>query len=317
MTVAFVFPGQGSQSVGMLGSIAEQNPAYGEIVHATFYQASDILGFDLWAMTQNGPEEALNKTCNTQPAMLAAGYAMWQLWHEKGGQRPVLMAGHSLGEYTALVCAQALDFKDAIALVYLRGQYMQSAITEGEGGMAAILGLNDEQVIQVCAEVADSLPGRVVSAVNFNSPGQVVIAGHSDAVDKAMQAAADAGAKKTVKLSVSVPSHCALMQSAAVKLQQKLAATVFRPPIIPVINNVQVSIENNIDAIRSALVQQLFNPVRWVETIDKMLAEGVDQIVECGPGRVLTGLNKRINRRIPAYPVYDVATIDKTFEELS
>lgn len=332
MTIAFVFPGQGSQKVGMLGSIAEQNPEYGEIVKSTFHQASEVLGFDLWEMTQKGPESALNNTRNTQPAMLAAGCAMWQLWLTKTGltktgstktglekaeKVPVMMAGHSLGEYTALVCAAALDFKDAIELVSLRGQYMQSAVAEGDGAMAAVLGLDDEQVIRVCAEITASMPGRIVSAVNFNAPGQVVIAGNSDAVDKAIAAVASAGAKKTIKLAVSVPSHCALMQSAAEKLEQKLASTEITSPLIPVINNVHAVIENDVDAIRNALVEQLSHPVRWVATINRMAADGIDQIVECGPGKVLTGLNKRIIRRMPAFPIYDVTTIDKTFEELS
>jgi [acyl-carrier-protein] S-malonyltransferase len=336
MTIAFVFPGQGSQTVGMLGSIAEENPGYGEIVKSTFYQASEVLGFDLWDITQNGPESELNNTCNTQPAMLAAGYAMWQLWLTKngllkngltrsglvkaeletGGRIPVMMAGHSLGEYTALVCAQSLDFKDAIELVSLRGQYMQSAVAKGEGAMAAVLGLDDEQVIKVCAEIAELMPGRVVSAVNFNSPGQVVIAGNSDAVDKAIECATHSGAKKVIKLPVSVPSHCALMESAAEKLETKLASTKITAPIIPVINNVHAMIENDADSIRRALVKQLSQPVRWVEIINKMMADGIEQIVECGPGKVLAGLNKHINRRMPAYSMYDVATIDKTFEEL-
>ncbi len=321
MSIAFIFPGQGSQSVGMLGSFADDNPVYAEIVTATFKQASEVLGFDLWDMTQNGPDIELNKTQHTQPAMLAAGYAIWQIWNSKGGAVPGVMAGHSLGEYTALVCAQALDFSDAVDLVYHRGQYMQSAVASGEGAMAAILGLDDDVVIKVCEDTATQFEqqgqSRVISAVNFNSPGQVVIAGHSDAVDRAIEKASLAGAKKAIRLAVSVPSHCALMQSAAEKLANKLESIDIKQPVIPVINNVHVSMENDPQRIKQNLIQQLSQPVRWVETINKMLSEDVEQIVECGPGKVLTGLNRRINRRMPALAMVDTATIDKAFEELS
>jgi len=317
MSIAFIFPGQGSQSVGMLGTIADENPEYGEIITSTFKQASDALGFDLWELTQNGPESDLNKTRNTQPAMLAAGYALWQIWKSKDGAAPAVMAGHSLGEYTALVCSEALDFSDAVCLVSHRGKYMQEAIEDGEGAMAAILGMDDDAVIEICEETAAAMDGRVVSAVNFNAPGQVVIAGNSDAVAKAIEAANNAGAKKVIKLAVSVPSHCSLMESAALKLTKKLESVNIERPVIPIINNVHVTIENDVDLIRDALVKQLSRPVRWVETINKMVTEGTDQIVECGPGKVLTGLNRRINRRMPAHPFFDVATIDKVFEELS
>ena len=321
MSIAFIFPGQGSQSVGMLGSFADDNPAYAEIVTATFKQASDVLGFDLWDMTQNGSDTELNKTQHTQPAMLAAGYAIWQIWKSKGGAMPGVMAGHSLGEYTALVCSEALDFSDAVDLVYHRGQYMQDSVASGEGAMAAILGLEDEAVIKVCEDTAAQYQqegqNRVISAVNFNSPGQVVIAGHSDAVDRAVENASQAGAKKAIKLAVSVPSHCALMESAAEKLAGKLESINIQSPVIPVINNVHVSIENDPQQIKNNLVKQLSQPVRWVETINKMVADGAEQIVECGPGKVLTGLNRRINRRMPALALFDTATIDKAFEELS
>ncbi len=316
MSIAFIFPGQGSQSVGMLGSIADENPDYGEIITSTFQQASNILGFDLWEMTQNGPESELNITRNTQPAMLAASYALWQIWKSKEGAVPAVLAGHSLGEYTALVCAEAIDFSDAINLVAARGRYMQDAIEAGEGAMAAILGMENDDVIKVCEDTAEET-GRVVSAVNFNAPGQVVIAGHSDAVEQAITLAKNTGAKKAIKLAVSVPSHCSLMDSAAEKLGKKLAGIDIERPVIPVINNVHVTIENEIDSIRDSLVKQLSHPVRWVETINKMVAEGTDQIVECGPGKVLTGLNKRINRQMPTHPMFDSATIDKAFEELS
>lgn len=316
MSIAFIFPGQGSQSIGMLGTILNENPGYGEIITSTFQQASDTLGFDLWDMTQNGPESELNTTRNTQPAMLAAGYALWQIWKVNGGATPAVLAGHSLGEYTALVCAEAIEFSDAIDLVASRGRYMQDAIEPGDGAMAAILGLDCEAVIKVCEETAQ-ISGRVVSAVNFNSPGQVVIAGHSDAVEQAIDLAKKTGAKKAVKLAVSVPSHCSLMDGAAQRLAKKLETIDIERPVIPVINNVHVTIENETVSIRNSLVKQLSHPVRWVETINKMVAEGTDKIVECGPGKVLTGLNKRINRQMPAYPMFDTATIDKVFEELS
>ncbi|MCW8931078.1 MAG: ACP S-malonyltransferase [Gammaproteobacteria bacterium] len=316
MSIAFIFPGQGSQSMGMLGSFANESPAYNEIIISTFQQASDALGFDLWQMCQNGPESELNTTRNTQPAMLAAGYALWQIWKSKGGAAPAVLAGHSLGEYTALVCAEAIDFSDAINLVAARGRYMQDAIKDDEGAMAAILGLENDDVIKVCDETAEET-GRIVSAVNFNAPGQVVIAGHNDAVEQAVALAKNTGAKKAVKLSVSVPSHCSLMDSAGEKLAKKLSGINIERPVIPVINNVHVTIENDVDSIRDSLVKQLSKPVRWVETINKMVAEGTDQIVECGPGKVLTGLNKRINRQMPTHPIFDTATVDKVFEELS
>ena len=316
MSIAFVFPGQGSQAIGMLGSIVDENPVYGDIVSTTFNRASNELGYDLWELIQNGAEADLNKTKKTQPAILAASYALWQIWMSKEGVVPVVMAGHSLGEYTALVCAEAMDFSDAIALVSLRGQYMQEAVAEGEGAMAAILGLDDDVVIKVCEETA-AKNDAVVSAVNFNAPGQVVIAGNSAAVENAISALSNAGAKKAIKLPVSVPSHCALMKSAADKLEKKLHSTEIDRPIIPVINNVHVTIENDVDSIRDALVKQLYNPVQWVATINKMLAEGTEQIVECGPGKVLTGLTKRINKNISTHPIYDSITIDKVFEELS
>ena len=316
MSIAFIFPGQGSQSVGMLASILDENPEYGQIITSTFQQASDRLGIDLWTLVQDGPESKLNITKNTQPAMLAASYALWQIWRSKDGAIPAVMAGHSLGEYTALVCSEALDFSDAIDLVSSRGKFMQDAIETGDGAMAAILGLDDEAVINVCKETSEET-GRVVSAVNFNAPGQVVIAGHNDAVEQAVALAKNNGAKKAIKLAVSVPSHCSLMESAAEKLAKKLESINIERPVIPVINNVHVTIENEIDSIRDSLVRQLSHPVRWVETINKMAAEGTKQIVECGPGKVLTGLNRRINRQMPAYAMFDTATIDKVFEELS
>jgi len=317
MSIAFIFPGQGSQSIGMLGTIADNNPQYGEIygeiVATTFQQASNRLGFDLWELVQNGPESKLNTTQYTQPAILAASYALWQLWRGKEGITPAVMAGHSLGEYTALVCSEALDFSDAIDLVACRGRYMQDA--DGDGAMAAILGLDDEAVIKLCNETAEA-SSRVVSAVNFNAPGQVVIAGHADAVEQAIVLAKSNGAKMAIKLPVSVPSHCSLMAGAADKLADKLQTITFSRPVIPVINNVHVTIENEADTIRESLVKQLSQPVLWTKTIQKMAAEGIDNIVECGPGKVLTGLNRRINRKMPAQAMFDAVTIDKVFKEL-
>ncbi len=316
MSTAFIFPGQGSQSIGMLGNFTNENPQYTEIITSTFQQASDNLGYDLWEMAQNGPESDLNMTRHTQPIMLAAGYAMWQIWKSKDGPLPAVLAGHSLGEYTALVCAEAMDFDVAIVLVATRGRYMQEALEAGEGAMAAILGLEADDVIKVCDTVAQN-SGRVVSAVNFNAPDQVVIAGHADAVDQAIVEAKNSGAKKAIKLAVSVPSHCSIMNGAGERLQKYLTNIEIERPVIPVINNVHVTIENDVNSIRNSLISQLSKPVRWVEVINKMIAEGIDNIVECGPGKVLTGLNKRINRQMPTYPIFDTASVDRAFEELS
>ncbi len=307
MSLAFVFPGQGSQSVGMLKALAEQ---YSE-VDATFKEASEVLGYDLWDIVQNGPAEKLNQTDVTQPAMLSAGVAVWRIWQAKGGAKPELMAGHSLGEYTALVCAGALDFTDAVKLVAERGRLMQEAVPAGEGAMAAILGLEDDVVRQVCEEAAE---GEVLSAVNFNSPGQVVVAGQKTAVERAVMVAKDKGAKRALVLPVSVPSHCALMKPAAEKLAQVLADVEIRKPTIPVINNVDVQAESSAEDIRAALVKQLHSPVRWVETIRKMAADGVDHLIECGPGKVLVGLNKRIERGMTAQAVYDPDTLNSALE---
>ncbi len=315
MSLAFVFPGQGSQSVGMLSSITDDD-TYGDIVKQTFAQASEQLGFDLWQLTEQGPAELLNQTENTQPAMLTAGVALWRIWQQMVPDSvPELMAGHSLGEYTALVCAGAMDFSDAVRLVHARGKYMQQAVAEGEGAMAAILGLDDDQVNQ-CCEQAEKESGKLVAAVNYNSPGQVVIAGYTASVELAMQMAKEAGARRALKLPVSVPSHCSLMQPAADQLAADFEKVSIHKAQIPVINNVDVAIEQDGGAIARALLRQLTHPVRWVETIEKMAAQGIDRIVECGPGKVLTGLNKRISKEIQTYPVFDLATLNKTTEEL-
>jgi len=310
MSLAFVFPGQGSQSVGMLADLAAAYP----LVRDTFAEASSALGYDLWQLTQNGPGDELNQTHITQPAMLTAGVAAWRVWQEKNGKTPVVMAGHSLGEYTALVCAGALSFADGVTLVAERGRYMQEAVPAGTGAMAAILGLEDAQVVEACAAAAQ---GQVVSAVNFNSPGQVVIAGHAAAVERAMEAAKAMGAKRALPLPVSVPSHCALMQPAAERLAQRLAGINLQVPQIPVINNVDVAVAADAAAIRQALARQLHSPVRWVETVQKMAADGVDALVECGPGKVLVGLNKRIAKDMKTFAIVDTASLDETLAALS
>ncbi|MFP4610179.1 MAG: ACP S-malonyltransferase [Thiohalophilus sp.] len=298
MTLAFVFPGQGSQSEGMLKDLAEAYPQVGE----TFTQASDKLGYDLWQIVQQGPAEDLNRTDITQPAMLAAGVATWRVWQEKGGAMPALMAGHSLGEYSALVCAGSLDFADAIALVAERGRLMQDAVPAGEGAMAAILGLDDDAVRQACEAAAE---GEVLAPVNFNSPGQVVAAGNKSAVERLVNVAKERGAKRALVLPVSVPSHCSLMQPAADKLAAVLEQIEIKAPQIPVINNVDVAAPTDPAAIRDALVRQLYNPVRWVETVQKMAADGADRLIECGPGKVLVGLNKRIDKSMAAEAIFD------------
>lgn len=298
MTSAIVFPGQGSQSIGMLAALAEEF----SIVTETFAEATSVLGYNLWDVVQNGPEEKLNSTAVTQPAMLAAGIACWRVWQAQGGATPAVMAGHSLGEYTALTAAGVLNFADAIALVQKRGQLMQAAVPAGEGAMAAILGLDDDVVRNVCAQAAEA---DVVEAVNFNSPGQVVVAGSKSAVERAVGLAKEAGAKRALMLPVSVPSHCALMQAAAEQLDETLAGISIQSPAIPVINNVDVETESNPEAIRDALVRQLYQPVRWVESVQKMAGMGVTTLVECGPGKVLIGLNKRIDKQMAAMAVFD------------
>ena len=303
MSLAFVFPGQGSQSVGMLKDLSEN---FSE-VSSTFQEASDALGYDLWSLIQEGPAEKLNSTDVTQPAMLASGVATWRVWQAKGGATPQVMAGHSLGEYTALVCAGSLDFVDAVKLVSQRGKFMMEAVPAGTGAMAAILGLDDEAVRQVCLDAAN---GEVLEAVNYNSPGQVVVAGNKSAVERVTVLAKEKGAKRALELPVSVPSHCALMQPAADKLADVLSGISFNTPTIPVLNNVDVIAAETEADIRDALKRQLFSPVRWVETIEKMSADGVDQIIECGPGKVLVGLNKRINQSMSSTALVDSASIE-------
>lgn len=288
MTLAIVFPGQGSQAVGMLQELAEAQA----LVRDTFAEASAVLGFDLWEIVSEGPAERLNQTEVTQPALLAAGMAVWRCWKSLSGADPAFFAGHSLGEYTALVAAGALSFGDAVGLVRARAQFMQAAVPAGQGSMAAILGLDDAAVMAVCEQAAEE---DVVEAVNFNAPGQVVIAGHARAVERAMKLAKQNGAKRALPLAVSVPSHCALMEGAAEKLADALARCDFQSPSIPVMHNVDVSSHEDGDSIRRVLAEQLYRPVRWTETIRRFANEGVDKVLELGPGKVLSGLNKRID----------------------
>jgi len=302
--LAFVFPGQGSQSVGMLADLAAHYPQVAE----TFGIASQVLGYDLWALVQDGPEQELNLTHKTQPAMLAAGVAVWRVWQARGGVLPAVMAGHSLGEYTALVCAEALALEVAIELVAARGRFMQEAVPAGVGGMAAILGLDDAAVIELCDRAAQ---GEVLAAANFNSPGQVVVAGSAAAVMRLTELAKQAGAKRTVVLPVSVPSHCALMQPAAERLAERLAEVAIEKPRIPVLHNADVAAHDEPAAIRDALVRQLYSPVRWVETVRGMANQGIDTLVECGPGKVLAGLNRRIARDMKAVSAFDPASVDQ------
>jgi len=290
MTLAFVFPGQGSQSVGMLAELGAVEP----VVRATFAEASDVLGYDLLTLCQDGPEADLGSTERTQPAMLAAGVATWRVWVGRGGPRPVAMAGHSLGEYTALVCSDAMDFKTAIDVVRFRGQVMQQAVPLGQGAMAAILGLEDADLDAACREAAQ---GEVVEPVNFNAPGQTVIAGNATAVARAIDAAKARGAKRAVLLPVSVPSHSSLMRGAAERLAEKLATVDVRLPNVADVYTVDVRRHSSPDGIRLSLKEQLFKPVRWADTIRAMLAGGATTFVECGPGKVLTSLNRRIERR--------------------
>ncbi|SFT57522.1 [Acyl-carrier-protein] S-malonyltransferase [Kosakonia arachidis] len=305
---AFVFPGQGSQTVGMLADMAAAYP----VIEETFAEASAVLGYDLWALVQQGPAEELNKTWQTQPALLSASVALWRVWQQQGGKTPVLMAGHSLGEYSALVCAGVIAFADAVRLVELRGKFMQEAVPEGTGAMSAIIGLDDESIAKACETAAE---GQVVSPVNYNSPGQVVIAGHKEAVERAGAACKAAGAKRALPLPVSVPSHCALMKPAAEKLAVELNAITFNAPQIPVINNVDVKCETSPEAIRSALVRQLYSPVQWTKSVEFMASQGVEHLYEVGPGKVLTGLTKRIVDTLTASAVNEPTAMSEALAQ--
>lgn len=308
---AMVFPGQGSQTVGMLAELAGDYP----IVQETFKQASEVLGYDLWQLVQEGPAEELNKTWQTQPALLTASVAVYRVWQQKYPElKPEVMAGHSLGEYSALVCAGVLDFQDAVKLVELRGKLMQQAVPEGTGAMYAIIGLDNDAIISACKQAEQ---GEVVSAVNFNSPGQVVIAGAKAAVERAAALCKEAGAKRALPLAVSVPSHCALMKPAADQLSVSLESITLKAPVVAVLNNVDVKAETDAVAIRNALVRQLYSPVRWTETVEKMAQNGVEVLVEVGPGKVLNGLTKRIVDSLQAVSVNDVKSLDSIEEVLA
>ena len=302
-SLAFVFPGQGSQSVGMLADLAA---AHAE-VKTTFDEASQGAGVDLWTLSQQGPEDQLNRTENTQPALLAASVAVWRVWQKLGGARPAQLSGHSLGEYSALVCADALSLHDAAALVAERGRLMQAAVPAGVGAMAAILGGDDAQIAAVCEEVAQ---GQVVSPANFNSPGQLVIAGQAEAVDRALARLAELGVKKAIKLAVSVPSHCALMRDAADRLGERMNGLAWRLPTIPVVQNAEARAYGSIDDIRGALERQLYLPVRWTECVQALVAGGATRMAECGPGKVLAGLIKRIDKSVDARAIGAPADLD-------
>ena len=306
--LALVFPGQGSQAVGMLAELAVGHGQIGE----TFAEAADALGYDLWAMVSNGPAEALNQTHRTQPALLASSVALWRLWQASGGPAPAAMAGHSLGEYSALVCADSIGLADALRLVEARGRYMQEAVPFGEGAMAAILGLSDEQVEQACRDaLVGAAAGEVVSAANYNSPGQVVVAGSAAAVERVMAVAKAAGARRAVPLAVSAPSHCALMQSAAERLQADLAGLSVSMPSVPVYHNADGAVAANSDDIKQKLVQQLYSPVRWVQCVQAMAAAGTMLMIETGPGKVLSGLGRRIDKSITTLPSAEPVALEK------
>lgn len=307
-SLAFVFPGQGSQQVGMLSELAESHP----VIKNTFAEASEVLGYDLWDLVQNGPEADLNQTDKTQPALLTSGVALWRLWQEQGGATPALMAGHSLGEYTALVCSGAISFADGVNLVKLRGEFMQQAVPAGAGAMAAILGLDDESIEKAC-EAAEQ--GDVVSPVNYNCPGQIVIAGQKDAVDRAVANCKEAGAKRAIPLPVSVPSHCALMKPAAEKMAEELAKIDISMPEISVVQNVTASAAASVEELKENLLQQLYSPVLWTKSVQSMVEKGVESTVECGPGKVLSGLNKKVHKPLSVAAISDAAGLEKALAQ--
>ena len=309
MAFAAVFPGQGSQSVGMLADLADVFPA----VEATFAEASEVLGYDLWRVCRAGPEERLNSTECTQPAMLAAGVAVWRVWRAQGGARPEVMAGHSLGEYSALVCADAVAYPDAVALVAARGRYMQEAVPNGQGAVAAVLGLGDDEVEAACRAAAQ---GEVVCPVNFNAPGQVVLAGHTEAVERALEHAREAGARRAIQLPLSVPVHSPLMAPAAERFRSRLEEVEFTTPAVPVVANIGVVPHGEPSSIRDRLVRQLHSPVPWTATIRRLAESGIDGVLEPGPGRVLAGLNRRVDRSMTACAVFDPASLDAALEAL-
>jgi len=311
VNAAFVFPGQGSQKVGMLDAAFREFQS----VRDTFEEASEALGYDAWKLIQTGPQEALNLTKTTQPVLLSSRVALWRAWQEQSGQQPTVLAGHSLGEFTALVCAQVIAFSDAVKLVEKRGEFMQSAVPVGEGAMAAILGLDDATINALCDEVSTQ-NRAVVAAVNYNSPGQVVIAGHATAVQKASEQMLEAGAKRAMALPVSAPFHTTLMQPAGENLADVMAGLTFSSPVIPVIHNVNAQTENDPEEIKALLVKQIASPVQWTACIGSMCAGGVTHIVECGPGKVLSGLNRRIDKALASYSIEEPAALNAAVLEL-
>jgi [acyl-carrier-protein] S-malonyltransferase len=301
--LAFVFPGQGSQKIGMLSDLAEANST----VEETFQEASDVLGYDCWQMVQQGEQEDINLTERTQPILLTASVAIWRLWQEQGGPAPIAMAGHSLGEWSALVCSGAVEFADAVGIVRARGAFMQEAVPVGVGAMAAIMGMDDQVVIDACREAGN---GQIVDAVNFNAPGQVVIAGDAEAVRRAANICKKAGAKRAVELPVSAPFHTSLMRPAADNLAELVAQTTFKPPQVTIVHNVHAQTEDNIEAIKSLMLEQIYKPVLWVDCVNSLATRGAEILVECGPGRVLNGLSKRINRELTSLSTDDVASLE-------
>jgi [acyl-carrier-protein] S-malonyltransferase len=301
--LAFVFPGQGSQKIGMLADLAEHNP----IIEKTFSEASEVLGYDMWHLIQKGAQEDINLTERTQPILLTCSVAIWRLWNEKKGPMPSQMAGHSLGEWSALVCANVIDFADGLKIVEARGKYMQQAVPVGQGAMAAIIGLEDQAILDACSE-ASSL--GVVDAVNFNAPGQVVIAGSNDAVEQAMEICKSAGAKRALPLPVSAPFHTSLMKPAADNLAEMVNAVTFRAPEVPIMHNVHANNENDPQVIKMLMLEQIYSPVRWVDCVKQLKKSGASTLIECGPGKVLSGLSKRIDRELIALATESAADFD-------
>lgn len=308
--LAFVFPGQGSQKIGMLAELAAEFP----IVQQTFAEASAVLGYDLWVLVQTGAQEEINLTERTQPLLLAASVAIWRVWQEKNGAQPALLAGHSLGEWSALVCAGVVDFKDAVKLVQQRGKFMQEAVPAGQGAMAAIIGLDDALILDACKKAEQ---GEVVSAVNFNSPGQVVIAGSVAAVERAIALCKEAGAKRALPLPVSAPFHTDLMRPAAERLAEQINGTQFSAPSIAVVHNVTAATESDPEKIKALMIEQIYSPVRWVECVNNMVAQGITTTLECGPGKVLSGLNKRICADLSTVSVEKPEELQSTLTNLA
>jgi [acyl-carrier-protein] S-malonyltransferase len=307
--LAFLFPGQGSQKIGMLSGLAEAYP----MVEETFAEASEVLGYDVWDMVQNGQAEDINLTERTQPILLTASVAIWRIWTANQGPLPAMMAGHSLGEWSALVCTGTVDFADAVKLVRMRGAFMQDAVPVGAGAMAAIIGVADDVIRDVCARAAGD---EVVSAVNYNSPGQVVIAGHAPAVDRAIGLLKEAGAKRAMPLPVSAPFHTSLMKPAADRLAEHIQATTFRAPATPVVHNVSGKTETDPQLIKNVMIEQIYHPVLWVDCMQALVTQGIETVVECGPGKVLAGLAKRVEKSLNAYATEDTDSLDKALSEL-